>query len=181
VQSVQGALMIMISHGISTAGLFLLVGMLYERTHTLQISAFGGIARAVPMFAAALTLVAMSSIGLPGTNGFVGEFLVLIGTYRTFPAAAIVAAIGVILAAVYLLWALQRVVFNPLIHPDNATLSDLNRRELAVMGTIAAVIIWLGIAPGPVLRRMETASSHLVQTVERRAAIAQAAGERVVP
>jgi NADH-quinone oxidoreductase subunit M len=174
-QSIQGALMIMISHGISTGALFLLIGMLYERSHTRQISAFGGIARAVPMFAAAFTLVAMSSIGVPGTNGFVGEFLVLLGAYRTYPVAAVLAATGVIFAAVYLLWALQRVVFNPLRHPGNATLTDLNRRELAVMGVIAAVIIWLGVAPGPVLRRMQATSAHLVETVEQRAALATAA------
>ncbi len=177
-QSVQGALMIMISHGISTAGLFLLVGMLYERSHTRDIAAFGGIARSVPMFAALLTLVAMSSIGVPGTNGFVGEFLVLVGSYQTYPVAAILAASGVIFAAVYLLWALQRVLFNPLTRPENATLADLNRRELSVMGVIAVIIVWLGVAPGPVLRRMEVATRQLVQQVEQGHAFA-ATQERV--
>src|SRR5204863_492540 len=105
-QSVQGALMVMINHGISTGALFFLVGMLYERRHTRQIDAFGGIAKVVPLFAAVLTIVSLSSIGLPATNGFVGEFLVLVGAFRTYPAAAVIAAVGVIVAAMYLLPAL---------------------------------------------------------------------------
>jgi NADH-quinone oxidoreductase subunit M len=172
VQSVQGAVMIMISHGISTGALFLLVGMLYERTHTREIAKFGGIARVVPMFAALFTLVSLSSIGLPGTNGFVGEFLVLLGSYRTYPVPTFIAATGVIFAAAYLLWALQRVLFNPLANPENATIVDLNRRELAVLSVLVVAIIWLGIAPGPVLRRIEPAAARLVQSVERGAATA---------
>src|SRR5207248_3958225 len=109
VQSVQGAMMVMINHGISTGALFLLIGMIYERRHSRLIEAYGGIARAVPMFAAILTIVSLSSIGVPGTNGFVGEFLVLIGSYRTEPIYAIVAATAVIFAAAYLLWAIQRI------------------------------------------------------------------------
>ena len=170
VQSVQGALMIMISHGVSTGALFLMIGMLYERSHTRQIAAYGGIARVMPMFAAILTLVTLSSIGLPGTNGFVGEFLVLIGSYKSFPIAAALSATGVIFAAAYLLWAIQRVIFNPMSHPEMADLADLNRRELAVMGVISFVIIWLGVAPGPVLRRMQPASERFVRYVETRAA-----------
>ncbi len=172
-QSVQGALVIMISHGVSTAGLFLLVGMLYERTHTREISSYGGIAKVVPMFAAFLMLVSLASIGLPGTSGFVGEFLVLVGSYKTYPFAAIIAASGVIFAAVYLLWALQRVVFNPLSNEENRHLSDLNRRELGMMGVIALVIIGLGVAPGPMLRRMEAATSQLIEHVERGHAFAE--------
>ena len=165
VQSVQGAQMVTISHGISSAGLFMLVGMIYERAHTRMINAYGGIARTVPIFAAAFTIVALSSIGLPGTNGFVGEFLVLIGTYKVFPYLAATAAIGVILGAAYLLWALQRIIFNPLANPENSTLSDLNARELSVMGLLIVVIIWLGVAPGPMLRRMEPSSTKLVERV----------------
>jgi NADH-quinone oxidoreductase subunit M len=174
VQSVQGALFVMISHGISTGALFLLIGMLYERAHTREIAAFGGIARVIPMFAAAFTLVAMSSIGLPGTNGFVGEFLVLTGSFRSTPIFATIAAVGVILAAAYLLWGLQRVIFNPLNHQENATLYDLNKRELTVVGILAVAILWLGLAPGPVLRRMHGAAERLVTDVTRGAALAQA-------
>jgi NADH-quinone oxidoreductase subunit M len=171
-QSVQGALMVMVSHGISTGALFLMIGMLYERSHTREIAKFGGIARSVPMFSAFFLLVALSSIGLPGTNGFVGEFLTLLGAYRTAPLFVLVASSGVIFAAAYLLWGIQRVLFNPLNGESNATLVDLNRRELAVVSVFAVAILWLGLAPGPVLRRMEPAAARLVQQVERGAVVA---------
>ncbi len=172
VQSVQGALMIMISHGISTGALFFLIGMIYERKHSRLIESYGGIARVVPMFAAILTFVSLSSIGLPGTNGFVGEFLVLVGSFRTYPVFATIAATGVIFAAAYLLWAIQRVLFNPLDKAENIHLPDLNRRELALLAPLVAAIIWLGVYPAPVLRRMEAASQALVNRVEGGAAVA---------
>jgi NADH-quinone oxidoreductase subunit M len=165
-QSVQGALMIMISHGISTGGLFLLVGMIYERRHSRLIDAYGGIARVVPLFAAILTFVSLSSIGLPGTNGFVGEFLVLVGSFKTYPALTIIAATGVIFAAAYLLWAIQRILFNPLDKPENAHLPDLNRRELTLLVPLIAAIIWLGVYPAPVLRRMEGSAQLLIDRVQ---------------
>ena len=169
-QSVQGALMVMINHGISTGALFLLIGMMYERTHTRLIASYGGIARVVPMFAALLVLVALSSIGLPGTNGFIGEFLVLIGAFRTYPILATIATTGVIFAAAYLLWAIQRILFNPLDKPANAHLTDLNRRELALMVPLVVMIIWLGLYPAPVLRRMEPSAERLVRLVQTRSA-----------
>ncbi|HVS60931.1 MAG TPA: NADH-quinone oxidoreductase subunit M [Gemmatimonadaceae bacterium] len=165
-QSVQGALMVMINHGISTGALFLLVGMIYERRHTRSIDAYGGIARVVPLFAAILTFVSLSSIGLPGTNGFVGEFLVLIGSFKTYPVLAVISATGVIFAAAYLLWALQRILFNPLDKPENTHIPDLNKRELALLAPLVAVIIWLGVYPAPVLRRMEASSQLLINRVE---------------
>jgi NADH-quinone oxidoreductase subunit M len=165
-QSVQGALMVMINHGLSTGALFLLVGIMYERRHTRLLDAYGGIARVGPMFAALLTFVSLSSIGLPGTNGFVGEFLVLIGSYRTYPVLAIIATIVVIFAAVYLLWAIQRIIYNPLDKPENAHFPDLNRRELALMVPLVAAIIWLGVYPAPVLRRMEGSAQLLVTRVQ---------------
>ncbi|HEV2018448.1 MAG TPA: NADH-quinone oxidoreductase subunit M [Gemmatimonadaceae bacterium] len=165
-QSVQGALLIMINHGISTGALFLLVGMIYERRHTRLIDAYGGIARVVPLFAAILTFVSLSSIGLPGTNGFVGEFLVLIGSFRTYPVLAVISATGVIFAAAYLLWALQRILFNPLDKRENEHIPDLNKRELALLVPLVAVIIWLGVYPAPVLRRTEASSRALINRVE---------------
>jgi NADH-quinone oxidoreductase subunit M len=171
VQSVQGALLIMIGHGISTGALFLLIGMIYERRHTRLIADYGGLAKVVPMFSALLVLVALSSIGLPGTNGFVGEFLVLLGSFRTAPIWTTVAATGVIFAAVYLLWALQRILFNPLDKPANAAIPDINGRELGLMLPLVAVIIWMGVYPAPVLRRMEPAAQRLVERVERGAAL----------
>ena len=168
VQSVQGALLVMINHGISTGALFFLIGMIYERRHTRMIEAYGGIARAVPLFAALLTLVSLSSIGVPGTNGFVGEFLVLLGSFRTTPVLAVISATAVIFAAAYLLWAIQRILLNPLDKPENEHIPDLNRRELALMAPLVAGIIWLGVYPQPVLRRMEVAATRFVQQVESR-------------
>jgi NADH-quinone oxidoreductase subunit M len=176
-QSVQGAFMVMINHGISTGALFLLVGIIYERRHSRLIDAYGGIARVVPMFAAALTFVSLSSIGLPGTNGFVGEFLVLLGSYRTYPVLTIISTTGVIFAAAYLLWAIQRILFNSLDKPENAELPDLNRRELALLVPLIAVIIWLGVYPAPVLRRMEGSAQVLIDRVQGKADVA-AAGTR---
>jgi NADH-quinone oxidoreductase subunit M len=170
VQSVQGALMVMINHGISTGALFLLIGMIYERKHTRLISAYGGIARVVPLFAALLVLVTLSSIGLPGTNGFVGEFLVLIGSFKSQPWFAFVAATGVIFAACYLLWAIQRILFNPLDKPENERLTDLNRRELAIMVAMTVMILWIGIYPAPFLRRMESSARNFVSVVQAGAA-----------
>src|ERR687897_1209904 len=149
VVSVQGALMVMISHGISTGALFLLIGMIYERRHTRMIDAYGGIARVVPLFSLMLTVVALSSIGLPGLNGFVGEFLVLVGSFGRYPWATGIATTGVIFAAAYLLWALQRIVFNPLDKPENEALKDLSRRELAVLLPLIVGIIWLGFYSRP--------------------------------
>jgi NADH-quinone oxidoreductase subunit M len=164
--SVQGALMVMISHGISTGALFLLIGMIYERRHTRLIEDYGGIARVVPLFSLILTVVALSSIGLPGLNGFVGEFLVLLGSFGTYPWATGIATTGVIFAAAYLLWALQRMIFNRLDKPDNERLIDLTPRELAVLAPLLVGIVWLGLYPGPVLRRMEPASRRFVDAVQ---------------
>src|SRR5213596_4146016 len=164
-QSVQGALMVMINHGISTGALFFLAGMLYERRHSRLIEAFGGIAKVVPLLAAVLTLVSLSSIGLPATNGFVGEFLILLGAFRTYPVAAAVATTGVIVAAMYLLPALQRVIYNPLDKPENARLADLSPREIAVLVPLLACIVWLGVYPAPLLRRMEPSAQHFIETV----------------
>jgi NADH-quinone oxidoreductase subunit M len=164
--SVQGALMVMISHGISTGALFLLIGMIYERRHTRLIEAYGGIARVVPLFSLILTVVALSSIGLPGLNGFVGEFLVLLGSFGKYPWASGIATTGVIFAAAYLLWALQRMIYNPLDKRDNEALLDLDRRELAVLIPLVIGIVWLGLFPGPVLRRMEPATRRYVEAVQ---------------
>jgi NADH-quinone oxidoreductase subunit M len=166
VQSVQGALMVMINHGISTGALFFLIGMIYERKHSRMIEVYGGIARVVPMFAALLTLVSLSSIGLPGTNGFIGEFLVLIGAFKTVPVYAVLATTGVIFAAAYLLWAIQRILFNALDKKENEHLPDLNWRELGLMAPLVIAILWLGIYPKPVLQRMQLAAEAVVRRVE---------------
>jgi NADH-quinone oxidoreductase subunit M len=168
VESMQGALMVTISHGISTGALFLLIGMLYERRHTRALADFGGIAKVMPIFATCLTLVAFSSIGVPGTNGFVGEFLVLIGSFPTQPYYALVAATSVIFAAAYLLWAVQRIIYNPLVKPENLALKgmDLNWREIGLLAPLLLAIVWMGVYPKPVLQKTEAASARMVQAVE---------------
>jgi NADH-quinone oxidoreductase subunit M len=174
-QSVQGALMVMISHGLSTGALFLLIGMLYERRHTRLIEDYGGIAKVVPVFSLVLTVVALSSIGLPGLNGFVGEFLVLLGSFTAFPAATVVATTGVIFAAAYLLWALQRLIFNPLDDAENEHLPDLTVRELAVMVPILVGIVWMGLYPAPVLSRTASAAAHYVEAMRSQPRLAEPA------
>ncbi len=165
VQSVQGAIMVMIAHGISTGALFFLVGMLYERRHTRMIADFGGVARAAPLLATAFGITAFASIGLPGLNGFVGEFLVLLGSFGRFPTATLIATTVVIFAAAYLLWAVQRVFFNPVSNPANANIRDLDSRELAVLIPLIAAMVWMGLYPNPLLRRTEAASRHYVELV----------------
>jgi len=177
VQGVQGALMVMIGHGFSTGALFFLVGMLYERRHTREIAQFGGIARVVPLLSLVLTLVALSSIGLPGLNGFVGEFLVLLGSFRDFPIATGIATTGVIFAAAYLLWALQRIVFNRLDQPENEKLVDLSTREIIVLAPLLIGIVWMGLYPKPILRRLEPAAKHYIEQAKG----VPISGDQVVP
>jgi len=165
-QSVQGALMVMIGHGLSTGALFFLIGMLYERRHTRMIADFGGIARVVPLFSAIFTLVALASIGLPGLNGFIGEFLVLVGSFGRHPWATGLATTGVIFAAAYLLWALQRIIFNPLDNPENKGLKDLSLREALVLLPLVLGIVWLGLYPRPVLQRMEPSARSYLEILE---------------
>ena len=164
-ESISGAVVIMINHGISTGALFLLIGMLYERRHTRMIEDYGGIARSVPLLSAALTIVALSSIGLPGTNGFVGEFLVLLGSFRTYPWATGLAATGVIFAAAYLLWALQRILFNREPEGANATMPDLNGREIAILAPLMVLIFWIGLYPKPILDRIGPSVAELIRQV----------------
>jgi NADH-quinone oxidoreductase subunit M len=181
-QSVAGAILIMVNHGISTGALFFLVGMMYERRHSREIAAYGGIARVMPAFAAVLTLVSLSSIGLPGTNGFVGEFLVLLGSFRTQPWAAGIAATGVIFAAVYLLWSLQRIIYGKLDKPENQTLKDLSRRELAILVPIVVMILWIGVYPKPFLNRIEPSVTRFVEQTRAAAPpVGRAVGGRAVP
>src|SRR5437867_2160284 len=170
-QSVQGALLVMINHGVSTGALFFLAGMLYERRHSRLIEALGGIAKVVPRLAAVLTILSLSSIGLPATNGFVGEFLVLLGTFRTYPLPATIATAGVVVAAMYLVPALQRVLFTPLDKRVNETLPDLSLRELAVLVPLLAGILWIGVYPKPILQRMEPSARELIQSVRLNAAV----------
>ena len=164
-QGLQGGLLQNINHGISTGALFLLVGMISDRRHTREIAALRGLQKVAPVFAGVFTLVMMSSIGLPGLNGFVGEFLVLNGSFLTRRWWAVVAAAGVILAALYLLWAYQR-VFHGEVDDDNKGFAELTWREGAVLAPLLALIVFLGIYPKPMLERMEPAVDRLITHVE---------------
>jgi len=167
VTSLQGASLQMIAHGISTGGLFLLVGMLYERRHTRMIEDFGGLAAVTPIFAGIFLFVALSSLGLPGLNGFPGEFLVLIGTFSVHRLWAVIGALGVILAAVYLLWAYQRVMMGPVVHEENQRVLDLDRREKLLLTPVIAMILLIGVYPRPFLDRMEPSLRTVVQRVDQ--------------
>ena len=164
-EGIEGGLLQMVNHGVSTGALFLLVGMIYERRHTRQIDELGGLQKAAPMMAAVFTLVMLSSIGLPGLNGFVGEFLVLVGAFNAHRWWAVIAAAGVILAALYLLWAYQRVFHGPA-EGDNAEMPDLRLREGLVMAPLLALIVFMGVYPKPVIERMEPTVDALVAHVE---------------
>ena len=164
-EGIEGSLLQMVNHGLSTGALFLLVGWIYERRHTREISELGGLQKAAPVFAVVFTVVMLSSIGLPGLNGFVGEFLILLGTFIAHRWWAVAAVGGVVLAAVYLLWAYQR-VFHGTPEGDNATMADLKWREGLIMAPLLALIVLLGVYPRPVIERMEPAVDALVDHVE---------------
>ena len=162
---IEGGILQMVNHGISTPALFLLVGMIYERRHTRQIAELGGLQKAAPVMAGVFMLVMLSSIGLPGLNGFVGEFLALLGAFNAHRWWAIVAASGVIIAALYLLWAYQR-VFHGEPSEENAAMPDLTMREGLVMVPFIVMIVFMGVYPKPVLDRMEPAVEALVDHIE---------------
>jgi NADH-quinone oxidoreductase subunit M len=174
VHGLNGSVLQMINHGLSTGALFLLVGMLYERRHTREISEFGGIAKPMPVFAALFGIVMMSSIGLPLLNGFVGEFLILLGTFLVNPWAAVIATSGVVLSAAYMLWMYRRVMFGPVENEENRGLMDLGVREKVVMVAMVVPIIWIGVYPNPLLRRIEPSVIELIRVVEART---ESAGE----
>jgi len=169
-EGMQGSVIQMINHGLSTGALFLLVGMIYDRRHTRQLSDYGGLARQMPVYASFFMIVMLSSAGLPGLNGFVGEFLILLGSFNSkflaSNAYAIIAAIGVILAAVYLLWSYQRMFFGKLENPANENLPDLSKREWAVLVPVIVFIVWIGFSPNTFLEKTAAASKHVVQQIQ---------------
>jgi len=164
--SMQGAVYQMLAHGISTGALFLLVGMLYDRRHTFEISEYGGLATPMPKLAAFFLFVALSSLGLPMLNGFVGEYLVLLGTYQRHWQWATWAALGVILSACYLLWSYQRVFFGETMRDKNRTLPDASAREKWILAIMAVVTLWMGIGPTFITARTAAASQDVIDQVE---------------
>jgi NADH-quinone oxidoreductase subunit M len=168
VEGMTGAMLQMLNHGFSTGALFLIVGMLYERRHTRMIADFGGLSTVMPVFATFFLIVALSSIGLPGLNGFVGEFLVLLGAFQAEPLWAVVAGLGVILAAVYMLWMFQRVMFGEVDKEENRGLKDLNLREASLLLVMVFFIIQFGVYPKPYIDRIEPSLKLVLKRVEGR-------------
>src|SRR5881296_392338 len=167
-QGLVGGLIQMVNHGLSTGALFLMVGMIYERRHSRLIEDFGGLWRVVPAFSALFLVVTLSSLGLPGLNGFVGEFLVLVGAFQRSVWLAAVATSGIIFAAVYLLWMYQRVIFGEITHEANRALPDLTPREWAVLVPVVALIVWIGVYPGAFTGKTETAVEALIAQVQSK-------------
>ena len=167
-QGLVGALIQMVNHGLSTGALFLMVGMIYERRHSRLIADFGGLWRVVPAFSAVFLVVVLSSLGLPGLNGFVGEFLILVGTFQRSPWLAAVATSGIIFAAVYLLWMYQRVIFGDITHEANRGLRDLTTREWAVLAPVLVLIVWIGVYPAAFTGKTETTVEALLAQVQAK-------------
>ncbi len=167
-QGVEGAIFQMLSHGVSTGALFLLVGVIYERRHTRLIEEFGGLAHRMPLYAAFFLIVTLSSIGLPGMNGFVGEFLVLLGTFGVNKPRGVVAAAGVILSAVYMLWMFQRVIWGEITNEKNRTLTDLVSYEKAMLIPLLFLIFWMGIYSNHFLRPMDASVARLLSQTGKR-------------
>ena len=170
-QGLVGAIIQMVNHGLSTGALFLMVGMIYERRHSRLIADFGGLWRIVPAFSALFLVVALSSLGLPGLNGFVGEFLILVGAFQRNAWLAAVATSGIIFAAVYLLWMYQRVIFGEVTHEENRRLRDLTPREWAVLVPMVALIVWIGVYPTAFTGKTEATVEALIMQVEAKTGV----------
>jgi NADH-quinone oxidoreductase subunit M len=156
----------MLAHGVSTGGLFLIVGMLSDRRHTRLISEFGGLKTVMPRLTAAFLIITLASIGLPGLNGFVGEFLIMLGAFRWDARYVVGAGLGVILSAVYMLWMFQRVYYGPVTHEENATLPDLRPREWWAVAPLVAVSLFMGVFPNVFLAPMEPSVTRVVERVQ---------------
>jgi NADH-quinone oxidoreductase subunit M len=169
-QGMVGAIVQMVNHGLSTGALFLIVGMLYERRHTRLISEYGGLWKVVPALSALFLIVIFSSAGLPGLNGFVGEFLILVGAFQVHRPAAVLATSGIIFAAVYLLWMFQRVIFGEVTNEANRTLPDLSIREWVILVPVLACILWIGVYPASFTGKTEASVQALITQVQAKAA-----------
>jgi NADH-quinone oxidoreductase subunit M len=163
--SIEGSILQMVNHGLSTGALFLLVGVVYERRHTRLLADYGGIAHTMPVYAVCFVIAMLSSVGLPGLNGFVGEFLILSGSFQTHPGWTTVAATGVILAAIYLLWLVQRVFYGPITNEENRHIPDIAWNELLALAPLVVFIVWIGVHPNTFLRKMTPSVNQLLATI----------------
>ena len=172
-QGIQGGILQMINHGISTGALFLIVGMIYERRHTREMNAFGGLWKIMPIYGAFTLIVTLSSMGLPGLNGFVGEFTILLGAFGSEVLGSYwyagLAALGVIMAAVYMLYMFQKLFLGPVVHEENKTLKDINWREIAILVPLLILIFWIGLYPKPFFSLMEPSVANLVSIIQSAA------------
>jgi NADH-quinone oxidoreductase subunit M len=180
-EGVTGGIIQMINHGVSTGALFLLVGIIYQRRHTREIAALNGLATTIPVFAVFFGITMFSSIGLPGLNGFVGEFLILVGMFKTNVTYAALAVLGIILGAAYMLWLFQRTMFGEPTTPENQHMSDMNWREVGYMVPLVILMFWIGLYPRPYLRLMEPTVKHYVGQMQERQKAALHGMEPVAP
>ncbi len=174
-QGIQGAMFQMVSHGLVSGALFLCVGVIYDRMHTREISAYGGLVNRMPLYAVVFMIFTMANVGLPGTAGFVGEFLTLVGAFKANPWVALIATSGVILSAAYALWLYRRVVFGELVKPELKDITDLNGREIAIFAPLVLLTIWYGIAPGVILDAFAAPTEALIKNYQAAIAAAKTA------
>ena len=178
-QGLEGGILQMLNHGVSTGALFLAVGVIYERTHTRLISDYGGIAARVPVYATFLLIITLSSIGLPGTNGFIGEFTILLGAFLHYKPYAVIASLGIILGAGYMLWLYQRVAFGKITNPHNEHLADMNLREVAAALPLVALVFVIGLYPNAAFRMMHASAANLIQHMHAKLQSAPAVAQTI--
>lgn len=170
IESLQGSLLQMVNHGLSTGALFLFVGFLYDRRHTREIADFGGLTKVIPIYSSMLLVISLSSIGLPGLNGFIGEFMILSGSFSSFMlhnnAYSIIATSGVVLSAVYLLWMYQRVMLGPVDKEENRIVPDLNKREIISIIPILIMIVWIGVHPNTFLKKSDLSLKRTIEFID---------------
>jgi NADH-quinone oxidoreductase subunit M len=165
-EGLQGAMIQMLSHGVVSAALFLVVGVVYDRMHTREIARYGGIVENMPKYAAAFMIFMLASVGLPGTSGFVGEFLSLVGAFQVNSWVAFLATTGLILGAAYMLWLYRRVVFEPTGNSDARLMPDLNSREVLIFAPMIAVVLWMGVYPSSFLKPMQPSIANLIERIQ---------------
>ena len=165
-QGIEGGVMVMLSHGLVSAALFLIVGVVYDRMHTREIARYGGLVHRMPIYAAIFMIIALANVGLPGTSGFVGEFLVLVGIFRVDTSVAFLATTGVILSVAYTLWLYRRVIYGKLEKVELREILDLNRREIAVFTPLVVLVLFFGVYPEPLLDVMHVSVANLIQSHE---------------
>ena len=165
-QGVEGAIVQMLSHGVISAALFLCVGVVYDRLHSREIARYGGLVHRMPVYAAVFMVFMLGSVGLPGTSGFVGEFLVLVGAFQVNTWLALLATTGIVLGVAYMLYLYRRVIFGELTKEDLKTMTDLSRREIAVFAPLVAATLWMGIWPEPFLDVVHASVANLIENYE---------------